>query len=309
MSLNILLEDCEKKALKLLNEKGIDIEAFFSRSDYNDINSKLKKIKENCFSLNKLTNVYVYSACKTPRFLINTNENIKITRKKEKADIIVVPDELKSRCKYIPWEVHLKNYKSGQIFFYSMSPADYVHVELIKDVDYGYFPKFKYIFNDLLATTDYKKYITETTFNKVISKSKREDSSNIDEIFELLKSNDFNTKQLGLNLLAQSNIIDNRIKIYNFFKHYRSYVRDLESTKQMIFIKKILDIRKLDETYYSVINKYISKYNELSVSDKKLFLDAYLDDLKYTVKSMRSLIKDLPFELTMNLKINDPDLK
>lgn len=311
MKTNILLDCSDKSALEILKKRYKDPSSIMFVDDIDNACDKIEKLNKKELCLNKKTNIYIYSSCNIPRYLLRTNENIKIIHKKENADIIVIPNEIKSSSVYFPYGAHIEDKGGYQSFFYSITYSEYLNRRLGSENFKFLNPKYKEVVVDVLNADDnMEKYYLESSLLNTFYQNKQNEEADCDNIFELLKSPDKNNQKLGLKLLIQTNLTDNRVKLFLFLQENIYNMHNIMNENSLAPVKKILKINKLRNIIYlNVINKFRHEYNTLSVSDKKLYLHKCLEQLKIESNCLRRYISDLPFELTMNLKINDPDLK
>lgn len=294
---------CQETANYLIGQKFNTDNVIFDK----DIAAATAKLTEPEIDFSTPKKVYIYSSVNIPRYIIRAHENMQIVRKKENADYIVCPSRIKP--KRAPWGLMYALKDNEYIIvarrrgivqpsveeYYSM----YSTLHYISDSDTEYI-------DDVLSADEeqIKKFISTKQLYSNLFNNQDTDWETIEAY---IQSKDEATRKLALKLMIQTDVSENKVKIYQFVEKYRHFFERYSQDNSVKYISEILNIRP-GHIYLNSFNKFKHEYDELSVSDKKLMIKDYLDHLKYEVNRLRNEIDCCPFELSINLTINDPQL-
>lgn len=275
-----------------------------------DIDAAMAKLTKSEIDFSTPKKIYIYSSVNIPRYIIRAHENMQIVRKKENADYIVCPSRIKP--KRTPWRVSfaLKDNeyiivaRIPNVIYPSVDKHYYAHstVYYISDSDIEYL-------DDVLSADEeqIKKFISAKQLYSNLFNNQDTDWETIEAY---IQSEDEATRKLALKLMIQTDVSENKVKIYQFVRKYQHFFERYSQDNSVKYISEILNINPRRNSYLFVnsFDKYKHEYDELSVTDKKLMIEDYLDHLKREVNRLRNEIDCCPFELSINLTINDSQL-
>jgi hypothetical protein len=205
--------------------------------DFEVLNKKILKD----YDLSNVKNIHIGKSVSFPRFKIKDNEKFKICTEK-KAEIIIT-EYLEPGSRY-PNRYYV--FKTPDNFYYTFQPWDISFIENLtknKNIKEGDILSFLININILPEGTaslgripirreskknlDKIKTIENATL-PLVDKNVLEkylannnltpDAESLDNISNLLKSKDAQNISLGIDMLINFNIINNRVKIYNILK-------------------------------------------------------------------------------------------